>query len=228
MRPDAPEKLLAMQKPTGGFGHAGSDRIASHAASLLPVRRNGRIGLLGGSFDPPHEGHVRLTEWALKKFDIDIVWWLVSPGNPLKDGPPSPAAVRLTEIEKFRRPGMVPVDFEIQTGTDRTHATITRLISLCPQAEFVWLMGADNLSQIHRWEQWRKIFRSVPIGVMARPGHALAALNSVAARTFQARRVGSERVRGLAGMKPPAWAFVRIPLSGASSSEIRQRRDRKI
>ena len=198
------------------------------ASSLLPMRRTGRIGLLGGSFDPPHEGHARLTEWALKKFNVDTIWWLVTPRNPLKESLPAPETVRLAEIEKFRRPGMVPVEFELHTGNCRTHATIARLLSLCPRAEFVWLMGADSLSRIHEWEQWRKIFRSVPVGVMARPGHALAALNSVAARTYKAQRVGSDRARGLAGMKPPAWTFVRIPLSGASSSEIRKRDDRRI
>ena len=142
---------------------------ARTAFNVLPGRRGLKTGLLGGSFDPPHAGHAHISNWALKKFGLDAVWWLPSPGNgPLPANRPASASARRTAMKRFRNPNVLNVEFELQTGTAFTHESISRLKSLCPHTKFVWLMGADNLAQIHTWSKWDSIFESVPVGVLAR------------------------------------------------------------
>ncbi|TMV56586.1 nicotinate-nicotinamide nucleotide adenylyltransferase, partial [Thioclava sp. BHET1] len=129
------------------------------------------IGLLGGSFDPAHSGHVHLTLEAMKHMGLDRVWWLVSPGNPLKAQGPAPMARRIAHARSVMRdPRVVITDLEARIGTRYTAATLKRLRRLYPGVRFVWLMGADNLEQFHRWDNWRWILDHVPIGVIARPG----------------------------------------------------------
>jgi nicotinate-nucleotide adenylyltransferase len=187
----------------------------------FPVASRGMvIGLLGGSFDPAHEGHVHITREALKRMGLDQVWWLVSPGNPLKARQPASLAARLVEARKVMRDPRVKITaLEERLGTRATADTIDRLMAIYPGVTFVWLMGADNLVQFHRWGRWRDILRAVAVGVLARPGSGVAARTSVAARAFRVHRVA--RGENLRGRRPPVWAFVNLPMNDASSTEIR-------
>lgn len=179
------------------------------------------IGLLGGSFDPAHEGHVHITREALKRMGLDRVWWLVSPGNPLKARQPAPMAARIGHARRILKgdPRVVVTDLESRLGTRFTADTIARLRRLYPDVTFVWLMGADNLAQFHRWDRWRQIMETVPVGVLARPGAGLRARLSVAAQVYRGNRVG--RGENLAARRVPAWVFVNVPMNDASSTEIR-------
>ncbi len=182
------------------------------------------IGLLGGSFDPAHQGHVHITHEAIKRMGLNQVWWLVTPANPLKTHQPAPMAERLARARSVMRDPRVKItDLETRLRTLRTADTVSRLKALYPGVTFVWLMGADNLVQFHHWARWRQILRAVPVGVLARPGSGVAARTSVAARVFRERRVG--RGENLAAKKTPAWVFVNLPLNGASSSAIRAKGD---
>jgi nicotinate-nucleotide adenylyltransferase len=180
------------------------------------------IGLLGGSFDPAHEGHAHITREAIKRMGLDRVWWLVSPGNPLKARQPAPMADRMARAQAVMAdPRVVVTDLEARLGTRATYDTLRRLQAIYPGVRFVWLMGADNLVQFHRWGHWRDILRAVPVGVLARPGAGVAARLSVAAQSFRVHRVA--RGEGLGARNAPAWCFVNLPLNGASSSAIRAR-----
>ena len=187
----------------------------------FPVATKGMvIGLLGGSFDPAHEGHVLITREALKRMGLDQVWWLVTPGNPLKARQPAPMADRLARARAvMQHPRVRITALEESLGTRATADTIDRLKALYPGVTFVWLMGADNLVQFHKWGRWRDILRSVAVGVLARPGSGVAARQSVAARAFRVHQV--DRGENLWGRKPPVWSFVNLPMSDASSSAIR-------
>ncbi|MFP4326707.1 MAG: nicotinate-nucleotide adenylyltransferase [Paracoccaceae bacterium] len=195
-------------------------------SGLPPVGRGQSVGLLGGSFDPPHEGHAHITREALKRFGLDRVWWLVSPGNPLKAHGPAPLAERIAACRALiDHPRVQVSDFEARAGTRYTAQTLAALRASCPGARFVWLMGADNLVQFHRWDSWRAIMETVPIGVLARPGQRLAGRNAVAARRYRAARIPAEASRLLARAEAPAWCFVEVPLMEVSSSAIRARGD---
>jgi nicotinate-nucleotide adenylyltransferase len=181
------------------------------------------VGLLGGSFDPAHEGHAHITREALKRIGVDRVWWLVSPGNPLKPRAPAPLAERMARARAVLGgdPRVVVTDLEARLGTRATADTLARLRALYPGVSFVWLMGSDNLIQFHRWGRWRQILAMVPVGVLARPGAGVAARTSRAARIYRGCAV--RRGEALAGRAPPAWVFVNLPLVAASSSAIRAR-----
>ncbi len=178
------------------------------------------VGLLGGSFDPAHEGHAHITREALARMGLTQVWWLVTPGNPLKARQPAPMAERLARARGvMAHPRVVITDLEARLGTRYTAQTVARLQAIYPGVRFVWLMGADNLVQFHKWDHWRDILRAVPVGVLARPGSGVAARLSVAARSFRVDRVA--RGEGLGARKAPAWCFVNVPLVNLSSSAIR-------
>jgi nicotinate-nucleotide adenylyltransferase len=191
----------------------------------LPVAPAGQaIGLLGGSFDPPHAGHVHITRQALARFGLNRVWWLVSPGNPLKAAGPAPLAWRIAAARALiDDPRVTVTDIEARIGTRYTAETLAHLRALYPRARFVWLMGSDNLAQFHLWDRWQDIAQNVPLGVLARPGSGLRARLSTAARRFAAARVPAHASRSLAGRTAPAWCVVDIPLRGESSSAIRAR-----
>lgn len=142
-----------------------------------------RIGLLGGSFNPAHRGHRRITLAAIRVLNLDEAWWMVSPGNPLKDGAPdmAPFAARLGSARTMaRRAPIRATDIEVRLGTRYTLDTLRKLRRRYPKTRFIWLMGADNLAQFHRWRGWREIARTMPIAVIARPGYDDKALASVA------------------------------------------------
>ncbi|MEM7643457.1 MAG: nicotinate-nucleotide adenylyltransferase [Pseudomonadota bacterium] len=180
------------------------------------------VGLLGGSFDPAHGGHVHITREALKRFGLDRVWWLVSPGNPLKARGPAALERRLARArEVMRHPRVVVTDIEARLGTRFTAETLGELRARYPGVRFVWLIGADNLAQFHRWQDWRGIMATVPVGVLARPGERIAARTSVAAQVFRRFKLSAEAAHLLGRTAAPAWAFVNVPMHGASSTAIR-------
>jgi nicotinate-nucleotide adenylyltransferase len=180
------------------------------------------IGLLGGSFDPAHAGHVNISLAALNGMGLDRVWWLVTPGNPLKARQPAALEVRVAYAKTVMTdPRVVVTGVEAALGTRNTVDTIERLRAIYPGVRFVWLMGADNLVQFHRWERWRDILRMVPVGVLARPGWGVKARLSVAARAFRVYRV--QRGEGIGLQRPPAWCFMNLRMDASSSSAIRAR-----
>lgn len=188
----------------------------------FPAARAGEVvGLLGGSFDPAHEGHVHITHIALERFGLDRIWWLVSPGNPLKEDGPAPLDTRLNVARTLMQdPRVLITDIEAHLGTRYTAETLARLTAVYPQVRFVWLMGADNLEQIHLWQDWQSIFSMVPVGVLARPGAEQAA-DAPAAREMTGARLPEDEAQALGHAVPPAWCLISIPLSDASSTEIR-------
>lgn len=181
-----------------------------------------KIGLLGGSFDPAHSGHVHITREALKRFELDQVWWLVSPGNPLKTRGPAPMEKRLKHARVVMdHPKVKVTDLEAQLGTRYTAATLRALMSKVPHAQFVWLMGADNLADFHLWQDWEWIMETVPIGVMARPGDRISARRSVAAQRYASARLRGPESGLLGTYDAPSWCYINLPLNEASSTAIR-------
>lgn len=184
-----------------------------------------RIGLLGGSFDPPHAGHLHITEMALRRFGLDRVWWLVSPGNPLKAHGPAPLAHRIDAARRLTDdPRIIVTGIEARLGTRRTVDTLAALQSHWPGVRFVWLMGSDNLIQFSRWDRWQGIAARVPIGVIARPGSRTAARFSRAAAILGGHRLPEHRARELPDAIPPAWVLINVPMTALSSSAIRAAR----
>lgn len=193
---------------------------------MRELRAGMRVGLLGGSFDPAHAGHVHIAREALKRFGLDRVVLLASPGNPLKANPPAPLEDRLAQARALAdHPAILISGIEARLGTRLTADTLTRLVALHPGVRFVWLMGADNLAQLHRWGRWRTILRTMPVGVLARPGHGLVAGRAPAARIFRGARLPVREARLLPLQAPPAWCYVPVPMVRLSSSEIRAARN---
>lgn len=191
-------------------------RLPAHAPGM-------RIGLYGGSFDPPHRGHRLVAEMALRRLRLDRIWWIVTPGNPLKDTRHLAAtAERLAAARAIaRHPGMAVSDLETRIGTVFTVDTLRYLVRRCPGIRFVWIMGADSLAGLHRWKGWREIAALMPIAVIDRPGHTLSAPNARAARRFAASRISETAAVQLADRVPPAWIYLHGPRSDLSSTRIR-------
>lgn len=192
---------------------------------LPPFWPGMRIGLFGGSFNPPHEGHLLVSRIALKRLRLDRLWWLVTPGNPLKatDGLPD-QSVRIAKARAIARdPRIAVTGFERQIGTRYTSDTINFLKRRCRGVRFVWLMGADNLAQFHLWQNWADIARKVPIAIIDRPGSTWRTVSSKAAQRFVHCRLDETDARILADMPAPAWIFLHGPRSFASSTALRAR-----
>jgi len=189
----------------------------------MPIARTGQVvGLLGGSFDPAHDGHVHITKAALTRFGLDRVWWLVSPGNPLKSRGPAAMGDRLRAARKIMdHPRVEVTDIEAQIGTRYTAQTIATLQAIYPNVRFVWLMGADNLAQFHLWQDWQDIMARVPVGIVARPGDRISARMSRAARMYREHRLSGRAAALLGRAEAPAWSFVNLPMSQSSSTAIR-------
>jgi nicotinate-nucleotide adenylyltransferase len=183
------------------------------------------IGLLGGSFNPPHVAHRLISEAALKRLGLDKVWWIVSPGNPLKKRtPPPPLAERMRLCRAVAtNPHIVVTDFEADLPSPYAVSTLAFLKARSPLVHFVWIMGADNLANFHRWERWREIFTMVPVVVVDRPGWRMKALSSKAARAFAKSRRPETDAALLAHSPPPSWTFLTGPLSHVSSTAIRNK-----
>jgi len=185
-----------------------------------------RVGLLGGSFDPPHAGHVHITRQALRRFGLDRVWWLVSPGNPLKANGPAPIEKRMAACrEIMQHPKVLVTDIEVKLGTRFTADTVEALQGVYPNVKFVWLMGADNLASVHKWDRWEWIFENVPIGVTSRPEEHLKAAGSKAAMKYRAARLPVLSAKRLPFQKPPAWCLLDGPAVDISSTGIRESGD---
>lgn len=183
-----------------------------------------RIGLLGGSFNPAHAAHRHISLTALKRLGLDQVWWLVTPGNPLKAGAKQPALEKRVAAarEVAHHPRIVVSGFEGTRKSPYTVDTLKFLKRRFPGVQFVWLMGADNLAELHHWRDWPELFRQMPIAVFDRPGFRLKAMSSRAAQRFQVYRVDDSDAPGLASLTPPAWAMLSERLSSLSSTSLRQ------
>ena len=182
-----------------------------------------RIGLLGGSFNPAHGGHRRISLFALDALGLDAVWWLVSPGNPLKpEAGMAPLAARLASASvEARRARIVPTAIERELGTRFTLDTLRKLRARYPNVEFIWLMGSDNLAQFHRWRSWREIARTMPIAVIARPGYESAALASPAGAWLGRYRRPSASFNTRAGWSAPALIYLRFDPDPRSATALR-------
>ncbi|MGQ0663691.1 MAG: nicotinate-nucleotide adenylyltransferase [Pseudomonadota bacterium] len=185
-----------------------------------------RVGLLGGSFNPAHAGHRHISELALKYLRLEEIWWLVSPQNPLKPtAGMAPVAARLAAAAAAcRHPRIRATAIEERLGSRYTADTLAVLCARFPRTRFVWLMGADNLIEIARWENWRAIFRAMPVAVFARPAYSLAALAGLAARHFSRARRRPHAAGRLARLRPPAWVFFHARLHAASATQLRNQR----
>lgn len=180
---------------------------------------------MGGSFNPPHEGHLIVARTALKRLQLDWLWWLVTPGNPLKQHDElAPLPARISAIRAMTQdPRMVLTSFEERLQTPYTAATLAFLKRRHRDAHFVWIMGADNLATFHRWQNWRDIAAAMPLAVVDRPGWRLAAMASPAARALARYRINEADAATLAFKRPPAWTFLTTRLSPLSSTEMRSR-----
>ena len=181
------------------------------------------IGLFGGSFNPPHSGHRLVADVALSRLGLDQLWWLVTPGNPLKDHAQlAPLGVRLDAVAALaRHPRMRVTALETRLGTSYSARTVDLLRQKRPRLRFVWIMGADNLAGFHRWQDWRGLMESVPVAVIDRPGATLSALWSPAAQTFSRRRIDEQDAGLVARERAPAWTFLHGPRDPSSSTRIR-------
>jgi nicotinate-nucleotide adenylyltransferase len=196
----------------------------------LPAHRPGmRIGIFGGSFDPPHAGHLAVSLTALKVLGLDQVWWLVSPHNPLKPTAPSQDLERRIDAARMlaRHPRIKVTGIEATLGTSYTAETLRKLRPRLDGVDLVWMMGADNLANFHRWRDWRAIAANIPLAVFNRPGSALPALASPAARALAGSRIPESHAGALAGRPAPAWVFLSSPHIPLSSTEIRAAAARK-
>jgi nicotinate-nucleotide adenylyltransferase len=194
---------------------------------ILPPHAPGmRIGLFGGTFDPPHAAHRAACLLALRRLGLDRVWWLVTPGNPLKDTHGlAPLAERLVAARALaHHPRIDVTDIEADLGTSYTHATISYLVRRCPGINFVWIMGADNLRSFHRWQRWRDIAQLVPIAVVDRLGPSLYSAASAAGQALAHARIAESAAKTLPGRRPPAWIYLHGLKSPLSSTALRARR----
>jgi nicotinate-nucleotide adenylyltransferase len=202
-----------------------SPRSSSHVR--LPPHAPGlRVGLFGGSFNPPHEGHRAASLLALRQLRLDCIWWLVSPGNPLKDKAElAPLAARMSAAQKLASHPRIKISgIEEAIGTTYSFETIAWLKRRCPGVHFVWIMGADNLAGLHRWKRWRDLVSLVPIAVIDRPGSTLKSMSSRGAGALAPYRLSESAVATLATATPPAFAFLHGPRSSLSSTALRARR----
>lgn len=190
----------------------------------LPAHSPGmRIGLFGGSFDPPHEGHLLASHIALRRLRLDRVWWLVTPGNPLKETKHLASLdARISAAKKLARdPRIVVTGLEAQIVARFTCDTIQFLSRHCPGVRFVWIMGADNLLQFHQWRNWREISQTVPIAIIDRPGATMKAASAKAAQFFANARIDEREAPLLALMTPPAFVYLHGRRLAKSSSALR-------
>jgi nicotinate-nucleotide adenylyltransferase len=213
-------RCAARARPVPGEAALAVGVVKLHPPPAFPGMT---IGLLGGSFNPPHAGHMHISEVALKRLGLDRLWWLVTPGNPLKTkGDTASFTRRLVQAQKLaRHPRIDVTGFEASLGSAYTADMIGFLTRRYPGTRFIWVMGADNLVTFHHWRDWREILGLVPVAVIDRPGYRYAARAGIAAQCFAGAYVDESDANGLYRYQPPAWTFLSAPLSGLSSSGLR-------
>ncbi len=201
-----------------------------HAPSLMmpllpPHGRQQRIGIFGGSFNPAHAAHRLVSLTALRRLKLDAIWWIVTPGNPLKDksGLPSTAQRIATARLIAAHPKIRVIAIEDRLGSSYTYDLIVHLKQRSPAARFVWIMGADNLETFHRWAHWQRILTSIPVAVVDRPGSTNRALHSPAALAFSRYRVPETAALAFPTRAAPAWIVLHGPRSSLSSTVLRSR-----
>ncbi|WP_343232433.1 nicotinate-nucleotide adenylyltransferase [Microvirga terricola] len=202
-------------------------RLSPSGLARLPRIAPGmRIGLYGGSFNPAHDGHRHVSRMAVKRLGLDRIWWVVTPGNPLKDaGDLAATETRVAEAKRIAsHPRIDVTTFEADIGARYTVDTLTYLKRRYPGVRFVWIMGADNLASFHRWRGWRRIAQLMPIAVIDRPGWTLKAARSRGATTLASGRIPESDALALPDLAAPAWVFLHGPRSPLSSTELRRAR----
>jgi len=214
--------------PSRGEGAGRACGAARGPIRLPPYAPGLKIGLFGGTFDPPHAAHRAACLLALQRLELDRVWWLVTPGNPLKDtGGLAPLAERIAAARKLADdPRIVVTGVEAQMRTRYTHDTVRTLTARCRGVRFVWIMGADNLRSFHRWQKWRGIAALVPIAVVDRLGPSLYATAGTAGQALARFRIRESAARSLPLRRPPAWVFLHGLKSPLSSTALRALRKR--
>ena len=194
---------------------------------VLPRHSRGlRIGLFGGSFNPPHEGHRQVSLIAMKRLRLDRVWWIVTPGNPLKVAAGLPRLVdRMAAARAVsHHPRIDVTGFEAAIGTRYSVDTVRYLRRRCPGVRFVWIMGADILAELHRWRAWRAFIEAIPIVAVDRPGSTFNATRGPAAALMARHRLPEHDAAALPETSPPAFVFLHGPRSAASSTRLRRDR----
>jgi nicotinate-nucleotide adenylyltransferase len=217
--PNAMKFEVLPARPAAGPGRQGRINLPAHAPGM-------RIGLFGGTFDPPHAAHRAASLLAMRRLNLDRVWWLVTPGNPLKDTQGlAPLTERLAAARALAQHPRIDVsDFEADLGTRYTYATIKYLVRRCPGVHFVWIMGADNLRHFHRWQRWRDIAALVPIAVIDRLGPSLYSTAGVTAQALAWARLPETAARALPERRAPAWIYLHGLKSPLSSTALRAAR----
>ncbi len=223
-RPDPDGRALNSSK--GASLQSISDRglLASRVYPGIPPHGSGQtIGLYGGSFNPPHAGHRRVALIALRRLQLDAIWWLVSPGNPLKDhdGLAEHDERMLAAAATARHPRIAITGLERRHGLHFTADLAGFLTTRCPRTRFVWIMGGDNLAQFHLWHRWTRIADQIPMAIINRPGWLAAASNARVAQIYAQSRIDEQDASHLPYLSPPAWTYITAPRTDLSSSIIR-------
>ena len=199
-------------------------RPADAARIPFPIAVPGmRIGLFGGTFNPPHEAHRAASLLALKRLGLDRIWWLVTPGNPLKENRALPPLARRIALSRkaAAHPAIEVTGIEAALHTRFTYDTVSKLQARCPNVRFVLVIGADNLAGFHRWKNWRKLAHMIPIAVVDRPDYDLSALSTPSASSLARARIDENNARLLPLLQPPAWVFLHGLKSELSSTALR-------
>ncbi len=207
-----------------GKGAAQAETNLLREAMRFPhVEKGQRVGLFGGSFNPPHHGHLHVSESALVRGQLDQVWWLVTPGNPLKDHSElAPLGDRIVQCRKLiDNPRIKVTAFEARYNVSYTEETLRLVTARHQGVKFVWIMGADNLASFHKWQNWRAIAGMMPLMIVDRPGSTLSYRSAQAAIALSRYRIDESDCELLADMKPPAWTFLHGPRSSLSSTAMR-------
>ena len=201
--------------------------IAPNYLRMPHVEDGMLVGLFGGSFNPPHEGHKLVAEIAIRRLGLDQLWWMVTPGNPLKSRRIlAPLSERIALSEAMSDDPKIRVTaFEKSLGLNYTAQVLARVKARNPGVRFIWIMGADNLRDFHHWQNWKRIAQTFPIAVIDRPGATLAFLSSVMAKTFDHARIDEHDSLSLGRLAAPAWTFIHGPRSLLSSTAIRRQAD---